>query len=434
MTVKFITLGCKTNIYESEAMARLFEKDGAVVVKDGKADICVISTCTVTAQGAAKSVKAIRRAKRENPGSIIAVCGCLSQTEPERIEKIGADVIIGNKYRNEIVSLCKAAAGGEKIYKIDDILKACEYEELGLLRNQHRMRAEIKIEDGCNNFCSYCKIPYARGPVRSRNIENIVKEAKMLIESGYFEIVLTGIHIGSYGKDLKDNISLADVVTALGGVCGKARIRLGSLEPAVVTEEFIEKIKSVSGVCPHFHLSLQSGCDKTLKAMHRRYTTAEFENAVSRLREAFCDASITTDVIVGFPGETEEDFKKSLEFCRKIGFAHMHIFPYSVREGTLAATLPEKVSDEEKDKRMKLMLNMAKEKKREFYSRFLNRKLLVLYEQEKDGFFSGTTENYLEVRAKGENLCGVIKETLIEAVGEDFLIGRITDKNERSIL
>ena len=402
MTVKFITLGCKTNIYESSAMAQLFEEKGYEIINRGNADICVINTCTVTATGASKSLKQIRRARRENPNAVIAVCGCLAQTEAERLKNEEINVLIGNKYRGEIVGLCEDALSGRKTEKLIDILKEKDYEELGTIHRQSRVRAEIKIEDGCNNFCSYCKIPYARGPVRSRSIEKIAAEARLLGKKGYKEIVLTGIHIGSYGLDLKDGTSLIDVMEIVDKESGVDRLRLGSLEPVMITEEFTKRAAALKSLCPQFHLSLQSGCDKTLIAMRRRYSTEDFRKAVKNLRTAFKDCAITTDLIVGFPGETEDDFETSRKFCEEMNFAQMHIFPYSVREGTAAAKLSGRVDEAEKNRRAHIMLNAAADMKKAFCEKYIGEKLQVLFEQKKDGLWSGMTRNYIEVRTKTE--------------------------------
>ncbi len=400
MTVKFITLGCKTNIYETAAMAQLFEAVGFEVINRGAADVCVVNTCTVTATGAAKSLKQIRKARRENESGILAVCGCLAQTEAERLKReVDIDVLIGNKYRHMIVSLCLAAMQGKKCEKIEDISKAKEYEELGIVRRQSRIRAEIKIEDGCNNFCSYCKIPYARGPVRSRDINYITKEAEALLESGYKEAVLTGIHIGSYGKDLDNKIGLIDVIEAVAKV-GIPRLRLGSLEPVMIDGEFCSRAARIKSLCPQFHLSLQSGCDNTLKAMRRRYTTEDFRRAVYNLRNAFCDAAITTDLIVGFPGESEADFEASKAFCEEIGFSQMHIFPYSKREGTAAAEFENQVLEQTKTERTQIMLNSAKAMKKAFYQEYIGKQAEVLFEQSKNGVFLGMTKNYMNVALK----------------------------------
>lgn len=416
MTVKFITLGCKTNIYESEAMAQLFENAGYEVISRGVADIYVINTCTVTGTGAAKSIKMIHKARRENPGAIIAVTGCLSQTEPEKLQKKeNIDVIIGNKHRNKIVSLCEEAAKGKKICNVEDILKVKEYEELGIVHRQRRIRAEIKIEDGCNNFCSYCKIPYARGPVRSRDIDKIVEEATALAGDGYSEIVLTGIHIGSYGKDLKNGLSLIDVMERVNAVPGEFRLRLGSLEPVVITKDFTNRASSLEKLCPQFHMSLQSGCDKTLKSMKRNYTSAEFKEAVLNLRHSFKNAAITTDLIVGFPGETNEDFEISKVFCQEVGFSQMHIFPYSVREGTAAAKLSDMVGDKVKSRRAHIMLDVAEKLKEDFYNSYIGKVMPVLFEQNKDGLWCGFTENYIEVHLLSDkDLRGKIVDVLLE--------------------
>lgn len=407
-------------------MAQLFEEAGYTVVTKGKADICVVNTCTVTETGAAKSMKMIRRARRENPDGVLAVCGCLSQTEPERIknsERI--DVLIGNKYRNKIVSLCEAAIEGKSSEQIEDILKIREFEELGTVCRQRRIRAEIKIEDGCNNFCTYCKIPYARGPVRSRNIENIVKEAKRLKESGYSEIVLTGIHIASYGMDLNEEIGLIDVMESVSKACGGLRLRLGSIEPKAVTEEFVKRAVKVEGLCPQFHLSLQSGCDKILSLMHRRYTTSDFETAVKNLRESFTDAAITTDLIVGFPCETEADFEESKSFCERMQFARMHIFPYSERTGTKATELEPKVSDADKTRRTAIMLNIAERMRKDFCEKYKGQTVSVLFEQEKDGMLCGTTENYIDVRVPYADLRGKTADVKITDYRDGYLVGGI---------
>ncbi len=381
-------------------MAQLFEEAGYTIVSKGSADICIINTCTVTGTGAAKSRKLIRKARRENPNAVLAVMGCLAQTEPDTLKAENIDVLIGNKHRKDMVSLCEDALKGEKIEKIGDILKETEYEELGIINRQSRIRAEIKIEDGCNNFCSYCKIPYARGPVRSRSLGNIKEEARLLGKSGFSEIVLTGIHIGSYGRDLKDGTSLIDVIETVAEISGVLRLRLGSLEPVMIDEEFVRRISKLKNLCPQFHLSLQSGCDNTLKAMRRRYTTEDFRAAVKNLRSAFPDAAITTDLIVGFPGESCADFEASKAFCEEIGFSQMHIFPYSKREGTLAALFPDQIEESEKNRRAHIMLSVAADMKKNFYKSYIGKTLPVLFEQKKGDFWIGYTPNYMEVRCK----------------------------------
>ncbi len=420
--VKFITLGCKTNIYESEAMAQLFEESGYEVIKSGIADIYVVNTCTVTGTGASKSLKMIRRARRENPNGCLAVTGCLAQTEAERLRKEeNIDVLIGNGHRADIVGLCEEALKGKKTDAIRDAREITEFEELGIVHRQHRIRAEIKIEDGCNNFCSYCKIPYARGPVRSRSMSKIEEEAKTICNDGYSEIVLTGIHIGSYGKDLEENIGLIDVIERVSAVTDGIRIRLGSLEPVMITEEFVRRAAKIKGLCPQFHLSLQSGCNRTLKAMNRHYSAEEFKTAVENLRKAFEDCAITTDLIVGFPGESDDDFEESKRFCEEIGFAQMHIFPYSVREGTLAAKLPNRVPESVKNTRCHTMLRKAADMKKNFCEKFAGKEVDVLFEQEKNGVWSGMTANYIDVRKKTkENLRGkTLKVKVLEYDAEN---------------
>lgn len=406
ITVKFITLGCKTNLYESDAMAEIFQKKGHKVVRGNeKADVYVINTCTVTAVGAQKSRQHIRRAKRENPQAVVAVTGCLVQTEAEKIKKeTGADILVGSNHRAEIAELAEAALNGRAADVVDDILDVHEYEELGTTRAQSRVRANLKIEDGCNNFCTYCIIPYARGPVRSRAMKNILAEAEALGKNGYGEVVLTGIHIDSYGSDLNDGSGLTDVIEKIHSIDGIRRIRLGSLEPVAVTEKFVNRTKELKKLCPQFHMSLQSGCDRTLNRMNRHYTAEEYYSAVRLLRDNFADAAITTDLMVGFPGETEEEFKESYDFCRKIGFAKMHIFPYSVREGTVAAELPGQVPENVKHERVKIMLELAEKMKEEFCRKYIGREITVLAEQQKNGGTHGTMANYIDVMICNSNI------------------------------
>ncbi len=420
ITVKFITLGCKTNIYESEAMAQLFEAAGYTVVRDEDAptDVCVINTCTVTGTGAKKSRQQIRRAVRLNPGAVIAATGCFAQTEPERVRSIeGVDVIIGNKGRSEIVKMVEDALAGKKTDSVIDILREKKFEEIAVSTGQSRIRANVKIEDGCDNFCSYCIIPFARGPVRSRSLDNIIKEADALAQNGYSEIVLTGIHIGSYGKDIKDGRRLIDVIEALDKIDGIRRIRLGSIEPGIVDEEFAARAARLNKLCPQFHLSLQSGSDATLKRMKRRYSTAQYRGAAAALRKYFKDAAITTDLMVGFVGETDEEFEESYNFCKEIGFSQMHIFKYSVRRGTAAEKMPGRVDERVKDERSHRMLSLAADMKKDFYSKHIGRVMPVLIEQERQrGVYHATTANYMDVLISygdGGDACGRIVDARI---------------------
>ncbi len=424
ITVKFITLGCKTNIYESEAMAELFRRSGHEVVSGGAAaDVCVINTCTVTGTGAGKSRKAVRRAKRQNPDAVIAVTGCLAQTEPDEVRGIGADIIIGNDGRSRIVELAEAALSGGRRDIVDDIMKVREYEELPTAVGQSRTRANLKIEDGCDNFCAYCVIPYARGPVRSRPLENITAEAETLAEAGYREIVLTGIHIGSYGKDLKSGLSLIDVLEALNGISGVERVRLGSIEPPVITRGFVERASRLKSLCPHFHMSLQSGCGETLRRMKRRYTPDEYYRAVGMLREMIPDASITTDLMVGFPGETDEEFEESYGFCEKVGFMRMHVFKYSVRNGTEAERLPNHVSERVKEERSRRVIRLAERMRESFYKKYDGAVLPVLLEKRQNGVYHGTTPNYMDAYMRAEpGLEGAEAEIVFSASGESEII------------
>lgn len=425
ITVKFITLGCKTNIYESEAMAELFKKNGHEILNGhAQADIYVINTCTVTGVGAKKSRQYIRRAKSENPNGIIAVTGCFAQTEPDVVKEIGADIIIGNAGRAKIVELAEQAVLGRKSNLVSDILAEHEYEELPITQTQSRIRANIKIEDGCNNFCTYCIIPYARGPVRSRKIENIIEEIKTLSRHGFSEVVLTGIHIGSYGRDMKEKeIRLIDVIESINSVRGIERIRLGSIEPSVITEDFVLRAKKLDKLCPQFHLSLQSGCDDTLMRMNRHYTAREFKDAVVLLREHIPDTSITTDLMVGFPGETDEEFEKSYRFCKDIGFMKMHIFKYSIRKGTRAETLPNQIPENIKELRSRKMLDLAKNMKEVFYSNYINKPISVLVEQEKSpGLYHATSKNYIDTMIKSDlNIEGTIN-VIPTKYKDEFLI------------
>ncbi len=399
MKVKFITLGCKTNFYESQALGEMFKAAGYTVVKSGKSDVVVINTCAVTSMGAQKSRQQIHKAKKENPGAVIAVMGCYSQTDPKALENSGdVDVMIGTSGRGKIIDLVDKALAGKRQIFYSNILKEREYEELCLTADQSRIRANVKIEDGCSNFCAYCIIPYARGPVRSRSLEKIIEEVKLLAKSGFAEIVLTGIHIGSYGRDFKDDISLVDVIEAVCDVDGIKRVRLGSIEPIVITDDFVNRIKNLKNLCPQFHLSLQSGCSETLKRMKRRYTAEEYKAAIQRLRDNIPDTSITTDIMVGFPGETEEEFLESYNFCKEIGFMQMHVFKYSVRPGTEAADMDNQIPEPVKEERSKKLIVLGEEMKKAFYDSYKGKTMDVLAEVRiKDGRFHATTANYMDV-------------------------------------
>lgn len=407
-TASFYTLGCKVNQYETEAMSEIFSKNGYKIADFNEVcDVYVINTCTVTSIGDRKSRQMIRRAKHLNPNSIVAVVGCYSQVSPDEVAKIeGVNIILGTKDRKNLCEIAdKMLAEKENQKKVTDVenaLKNREYEELEIKEYAEKTRAFVKIEDGCNEFCTYCIIPFARGPVRSRKLENIVKEVEFLAQKGFCEVVLTGIHLASYGKDLK-NVSLSDVICAAAEVPGISRIRLGSLEPRILTEEFIQKIAGTKKVCNHFHISLQSGCDETLKRMNRKYTTAEYENSVKLLRRYFDNPAIATDIMVGFPGETDEEFEKSLAFMEKIAFADAHVFSYSNRKGTKADVMENQIDPKVKEVRHKAMEGTVARLKNEYLESMTGKNLNVLFEQEiSDGVYEGTAENYAKVIMKSD--------------------------------
>ncbi len=400
--VKFSTLGCKVNQYETEAMAELFVKNGYEITEDYNCDVFVLNTCTVTNLSDRKSRQQISKIRSENSDAIIAVVGCYSQVSPDEIENIeGVNVILGTKYRKEIVELCELAQSSNKIInKVESIGKNREFEELTINTEHSMTRAYIKIQEGCSQFCSYCIIPYARGPIRSRNIRDIVLEAKRLADNGFKEIVLTGIHVASYGKDLENNdIGLIDVIEDIGQIDKIKRIRLSSLEPRIVDKQFLDRLSKVEQFCDHFHLSLQSGSDSILKSMNRKYDTNLYEKTINLIREYYPNAAITTDIIVGFPGETDEDFEKTLDFVDKIQFSKIHVFKYSNRKGTVASKMKNQVSGVAKKERSKLLIEKSKYYTDKFLDNMLNQPIKVLFESKNDdGYIKGYTTNYIRVK------------------------------------
>ena len=397
--VAFCTLGCKVNQYETNKMMDLFSKENYVVVDfEEKADIYVINTCTVTNMSDRKSRQMYRRARQLNNNAIICVVGCYAQVAKEELDKLkDVDIILGTNDRAEIINKVKEfKQEKKKIEKVTDIMTVRKYDEWGGTAYTKNARAEIKIQDGCDRFCTYCLIPYARGPVRSRKIEDIYQEAFEISQSGIMEIVITGIHISSYGKDLYDKPTLVQLLEKLHSIEGIKRIRLGSLEPMIITEEFVESINKMPKICNHFHLSLQSGCDETLKRMNRRYTTSEFKHIVNLLRRNIPDVALTTDVIVGFPGETDEEFNETLKFLKEIKFSKMHIFKYSPRKGTKAASFPNQVSPDIKNARSDILIGLSSIFEEEFASKYLGKEIEVLFENEKEGH----TTNYIKVISK----------------------------------
>ena len=426
--VAFYTLGCKVNQYETEAMLELFEKEGYEKAEtEDYADVYVINTCTVTHMSDRKSRQYIRRMKKKNPDAIIAVVGCYSQVSPEEILSIDeVNLVMGTNDRKKIVEEVKKIDASRKVSTVDDIMKVKAFEEIEINKTNGKTRAFLKIQDGCDRYCSYCIIPYARGRVRSRDLESIVKEVENLASNGYKEVVLTGIHVASYGKDIKDSdIKLLDVIKQINDIEGIERIRLSSVEPILFTDEFVEAVSTMDKVCPHYHLSLQSGCDETLKRMKRRYTTEEYKAIVDRLRAAIPNVSITTDVIVGFPGETNEEFDKTYEFLKDIELTHMHIFKYSPRKGTPAATMENQVDPSTKHERSEKLLQLNEENFKKFGQKMLDKEFNVLFEQKVgDNKYEGLTENYVKVIVESDNdISEQILKVKIKDVKNEFLEG-----------
>ena len=430
-TVAFHTLGCKVNQYETEAMEELFEKNNYSIVNENDiADIYVINTCTVTNLSDRKSRQFIRKAKRLNKNGVIAVVGCYSQVSPSEVEKIdGVDVIIGTSDRRRIVELCERAMDTNEIINVVQNIKTYKkFEKIDIDDIKSKTRAYIKIQDGCNQFCSYCIIPYARGPIRSRAIDDIIEETKKLSHAGFKEVILTGIHVASYGKDLK-NIQLIDIIEQIGNIDGIERIRLSSVEPTLINEEFMKSIARVGKVCDHFHLSLQSGSNSVLKRMNRKYTSEIYKEKVELIRKYMPDAGITTDIIVGFPGETDEEFKETCDFVNEIKFSRIHVFKYSPRKGTPAAKYPDQIDGNVKNERSDKLIELGNKLAFEFMNRFKDRNLDVLFEEANKNnidLHEGYTTNYIRVAANSNiSIIGEIKSTRIVDIQNDLLIGEI---------
>ena len=428
-TVAFYTLGCKVNQYETEAVTELFSDDGYEIVPfTEKADIYIVNTCSVTSMSDRKSRQIIRRAKKTNPQSIIAVMGCYSQTAPDEVLDIdGVNLVLGTKDKGSILNLVKTIDFESKLNAVTDIRDNHTYEDLTVKRTHDRTRAYIKIQDGCSQFCSYCIIPYARGPVRSRCEKDVIDEITTLAEAGYKEIILTGIHVASYGKDL-GNTSLEELLKKADVIDGIERIRLSSIEPMTLNHEFVKKVKVCKKLCPHFHISLQSGCDATLKRMNRHYTTAQFEEVVTGLRKAFTDCAITTDIMTGFAGETEEEFKETLDFVNRIAFADAHVFQYSQRRGTPAAKKPDQVSPKIKEQRSKAVMDAVSKSRDTFHKTQTGKTVDVLFETVDDGIYEGKTANYITVHAEyDKDICGKFKSVLLKESKNGIMYGKIVD-------
>ena len=431
MKVAIYTLGCKVNQYETQAMEQSLRSRGHEIVDfSDAADAYVVNTCSVTAVSDQKSRQIIHRAKKQHPEAVVAVCGCYSQTHAEEVGRLEVDLIAGTGDRTGFLDLLEQAVGEKRhIEAIDQSFERRVFEVLPAGGMASRTRAMLKVEDGCVNFCTYCIIPYARGPVRSAPLETAVTQAAQLAAEGYREIVLTGIEISSWGRDLKNGTSLIDLLEAICAAVPGVRVRLGSLEPRTITEEFCRRAAALPNLCPQFHLSMQSGCDATLKRMNRKYDTARFYESVELLNRFFDRPAVTTDLITGFPEETEEEFAQTLDFIRRCGFAQMHIFPYSVRPGTPAAKMrqnPKAVKEE----RAHRAAAVAAEMHRAYLEGCVGRVYPVLFEQPKNGRFSGHAPNYMEVLADGENLHNIVQNVQIIGIDGDALLGELLEEGD----
>ena len=415
-TVSFYTLGCKVNQYETNAMEQQFIKNNYEIVENTqKADIYVINTCTVTNMAERKSRQMLRRVKEINPSAVLVVCGCYAQVAKNELEQIPEiDIILGINEKNEIVQIVenymeKMAEQDKKSQEaeIDDVSKQKEFLDFGDVTYTEKNRAVVKVQDGCNMFCSYCIIPYARGRIRSRKIESVVSEIEKIAKEGIKEVVITGIHVASYGKDFDNEntskkIRLIDLLEAINKIDGIDRIRLSSLEPTIVDEKFATRLSKLDKICDHFHLSLQSGCDETLKRMNRKYTTQIYRDAVATLRKYYPEASFTTDVIVGFPSETDEEFAKTYEFLKEIDFYRLHVFKYSPRRGTVAEKMLNQIDGNKKEERSNKLIELSNSMENKHNQSYIGKTVKVLFEEFEDGFFKGHTTNYMMVKVAGE--------------------------------
>lgn len=437
--VRFVTLGCKVNQYETNAMAQKFLEKGYQIIEeitpeneDIKPDICIINTCTVTNMSDRKSRQMLRRMKEKNPSTIVVAVGCYAQVAKKELAKIPEiDLVLGNNEKVEIVKHVEEYINNHiNNVELDDVMYSKEFSDFGDVTYTEKTRAVIKIQDGCDRFCSYCIIPYARGRVRSRKPESIISEITQIASKGIKEVVITGIHIASYGKDFlmsKDskltNYRLIDLLEEINEIQGIQRIRLGSIEPLLITVEFVERLKKLEKICHHFHLSLQSGCDETLKRMNRRYTTEQFKEIVRLLRNAYSDVNLTTDIIVGFPGETDEEFNKTYQFLKEIKFYKMHVFKYSPRKGTKAAVMPNQINGDIKEERSKKLIELSDRNEIEYNKSYNGKNVEVLFEEEKDGMYKGHTQNYIMVYCQSkEKLDNKIIDVVCEKAEKEHII------------
>ena len=405
-TVAFYTLGCKVNQYETNAMEQQFIKNGYKVVDHHNfADIYVVNTCTVTNIAERKSRQMLRRVKDINKDAILVVCGCYAQVAKEELEKIPEiDIILGINEKNNIVEIVedyiKKQVSKEEI--VSDVSNQNEFLDFGDVTYTEKNRAVVKVQDGCNMFCTYCIIPYARGRIRSRKIENVVSEITKIAKLEIKEVVITGIHVASYGKDFEEDIGLIDLLEAINKIDGIERIRLSSIEPNIIDEEFVKRLSKLEKICHHFHLSLQSGCDETLKRMNRKYTTKKYKEAVDLLRSYFPDVNFTTDVIVGFPGETEEEFNATYKFLEEIKFYRMHVFKYSKRRGTVAEKMPNQIDGNIKEERSNKLIELSNKNEDEYNKTYIGKDVDVLFEEYENGYYRGYTSNYMMVNVPGK--------------------------------
>lgn len=421
-------LGCKVNAYETEAMQHLLEEAGYEIVPfTQKADVYVINTCSVTNMADRKSRQMLHKAKKNNPDSIVVAAGCYVQTsEKEVLNDLSVDIVIGNDRKHDLVRLLEEYSLDSVNDTVDDINDGKhDFEELFIDQTKEHTRAFIKVQDGCNQFCSYCIIPYARGRVRSRRFENVIAEVERLAANGFKEVVLTGIHLSSYGVDFEEATGLLELIQAVNAVKGIERIRLGSLEPKIVTEHFASELSKLDKICPHFHLSLQSGCDATLKRMNRKYTTKEYERGCELLRKYFVHPAITTDVIVGFPGETEEEFEQTKAYLEHIHFYEMHIFKYSKRKGTRAAAMPDQIDEQIKAARSEKLIALGHDMSKEFRKFYIGKNEEVLFEEKAvigdKEYFVGYTKEYVKVAKKTD-------ENLENQIVSGRISGMLTDE------
>lgn len=419
--VAFYTLGCKVNQYETNSMMEEFINAGYEVVDyESFADVYVVNTCTVTNMSDRKSRQILRRAKEINNDSTLCAVGCYAQVAKSELEKIDEiDLILGTNDKRNIVQKVEAYLKNHKrLTEVSDIMDERKYVEWETVAYTDKARAEVKIEDGCDRYCTYCIIPYARGPVRSRKIEDVCEEVRRIVSTGIKEVVITGIHISSYGKDLPGKPTLIELLEKINDINGVERIRLGSLEPLIIDDEFVSRIRVLNKVCNHYHLSLQSGCDATLERMNRRYRTEDFRNIVKRLRDNIPDVALTTDIIVGFPGETEDEFNQTYTFLNEVKFSKMHVFKYSPRRGTKAEHFPNQVDGNVKEERSNALIEMSNKNENEFARQYIGKEVEVLFEREKDGH----TTNYLEVESEGSYVPNEIVKVKVKNVKNGKLL------------